>query len=295
MHTLNLLSLLSLLSLSVLTSCTDENQAKGDSGSGVSGMGPEDSGVEGFSGERTVLFEVFTGSTCGPCNGADAQLDSVLHVEENHDRWVAIKYQVGSDPYITSEGLNRANLYLSVDDTYSIPNAVGDGTNVFHPAEINDDAGFNQSNFDAFADVPSPMGISVEHTVSGQTVDFDVTIEVIEDVPSDSLRLFAAITENVTTGNVGTNGQTEFHDVMKKLVPGRAGTLLDPMTAGDTLSMDFSYTFQGEYLEDVGYSNQVDHDLNHSVEEFEDLEVVVFIQDTTTKEVYNAAWTKTIE
>jgi hypothetical protein len=82
---------------------------------------------------------------------------------------------------------------------------------------------------------------------------------------------------------------------MKKLVPGRAGTSVDPMSAGDTVSLDFSYTFQGEYLTDVGYSNQVDHNLNHSVEEFEDLEVVVFVQDTTTMEVYNAAWTKTIE
>jgi hypothetical protein len=261
--------------------------------------GAVDSGDSGepavFSGERTVLFEVFTGSTCGPCNGADAQLDSVLHLDENDGRWAAIKYQVGSDPYVTAEALNRAVSYLSVDGTYSIPNVVSDGTNVFHPVQINDDAGFNQANFDSYADVPSPLGISVEHVISDQTVDFEVVITVIEDIPSDSLRLFTMITENVTTANVGTNGQTEFHDVMKKMVPGRAGTSLDPMVAGDTLEMDFSYTFQGEYLEDFGYANQVDHDLNHTVEEFEDLEVVVFVQDTGTREVHNSAWTKTIE
>ena len=290
MRILTFLALCSWLSVS----CTADNESK-STDDGDSGEASGSDVVDVFSGERTVLFEVFTGSTCGPCNGADAQLDSVLHVEENEDRWVAIKYQVGSDPYITSEGLNRAVSYLSEDGTYAIANAVGDGTTVFHPAEINDDAGFNQANFDAFADVPSPMGISVEHMISGQTVEFEVTIQAIEDVPSESMRLFAAITENVTTGNEGTNGQTEFHDVMKKLVPGRAGTSLDPMSAGDTLSLDFSYTFQGEYLTDVGYSNQVDHDLNHSVEEFEDLEVVVFVQDTSTNEVYNAAWTKTIE
>jgi hypothetical protein len=292
---MRVLNFISIFSLMVSVSCTAENQSKSTGGDGASAVDSADSGVDVFSGERTVLFEVFTGSTCGPCNGADAQLDSVLHVEENEGRWVAIKYQVGSDPYITAEGYNRAVSYLSVDGTYAIPNAVADGATVFHPAQINDDAGFNQANFDAFADVPSPMDISVEHRVSGQTVDFEVTIHTIEDVPSESMRLFAAITENVTTLNVGTNGQTEFHDVMKKLVPGRAGTSLDPMAAGDTLSLDFSYSFQGEYLTDVGYANQVDHDLNHSVEEFEDLEVVVFVQDTSTKEVYNAAWTKTIE
>ena len=152
MRSINLMGLAFLVTVVACTAGEDDKPH--DSGADDSGD-PGEPAV--FSGERTVLFEVFTGSTCGPCNGADAQLDSVLKLEENDGRWVAIKYQVGSDPYITAEAYNRAWSYLSVDGTYSIPNVVADGTNVFHPVEINDDVGFTQANFDSYADVFSPL------------------------------------------------------------------------------------------------------------------------------------------
>ena len=101
-----------------------------------------------------------------------------------------------------------------------------------------------------------------------------------------------AIIENTTFNNVGTNGLTEFHHVMKKMVPDQEGTSLENLTRGEEISLQFSYTFQGEYDDSTGYSNPVDHSSAHTVEEFDDLSVIVFIQDNDSWQVLQSAWSE---
>jgi hypothetical protein len=239
---------------------------------------------------RRVLHEVFTGSTCGPCEPADRLIEEVLEGDEG--RFTIIKWQVGSDPYMTAETVDRIMGYLPGESSYAIPYMHADGINGFHPVEINDGDGYNQANLDQFAGNPSPLLLTVSHTISDQTVDITVDYTALSDIDIDSLVLHAAIVENVTTGNIGTNGQTAFHDVMKKMVPDGAGSALTALTREDTDSLTLSYTFQGSYDDDTSRSDMVDHETAHTVEEFEDLEVVVWIQDTTTWEVFQSAWTK---
>ena len=99
-----------------------------------------------------------------------------------------------------------------------------------------------------------------------------------------------AIIENQTEQNTGTNGMTEFHHVMKKMVPNQDGTELDDLVRGEEVTLQFDYTFQGEYDDETGYSNPVDHSSAHTVEEFTDLSVVVFIQDNESWDVLQSAW-----
>ncbi len=237
---------------------------------------------------RFPLHELFTGSNCGPCLEADEKLLSVL--EENPGEYTLISYQIGSDPYITSEGVARRMYYLPDDaSSYAIPYLHVDGVNELHPHLANEEAGYLQEEFDLFQSEPCFMTLDVSHTVAGQTVSISTSIEALDDFPSEDLLLRVAIVEHLTTGNIGSNGQTEFHQVMKKMVPDEHGTPLPPMAAGDTLKFDFSYTFQGEYDPETGIHSQVNHTLAHTVEEFEDLAVVVFVQDNTSKQVHQSA------
>ena len=116
----------------------------------------------------------------------------------------------------------------------------------------------------------------------------DVPVIVREVDDKEALEL--AIIENETFLNVGSNGQTEFHHVMKKMVPDENGTSVGPLVRGETIEVSESWTFQGEYDDSTGYSNMVDHDSAHTVEEFEDLSVVAFVQDDETWEVLHSAW-----
>jgi hypothetical protein len=238
---------------------------------------------------RQVLHEMFTGSTCGPCLEADANLIEIH--DANPDRYVLLSYQIGSDPYVSREGIDRRMYYLPPEEsTYSIPWLHADGVNGLHPNLANDEEGYLQSDFDDFAAVETYLGIEVSHSVSDQTVSWDITLSPGQAIDSEDLLLQVAIIEGVTYDNIGTNGQTEFHHVMKKMSPDDEGSALAPLVAGEPVELGGSYTFEGDYAEGTGISNMVAHDSEHTVEEFEDLSVVVWVQDDATREVHQAAW-----
>ena len=153
---------------------------------------------------RRVLHECFSGSNCGPCAPSAERLQAIF--DANPGEFTAIKYQIGSDPYISREAVNRRMMYLPGEMTYGIPYVHADGVNGFHPNEINDDAGYQQHNFDMFQSVPTPLDMTVSHTIEGQTITVDVGMTVFDDVPGDQLRLFIAVIENVTYRNLGSNG-----------------------------------------------------------------------------------------
>ena len=271
-----------LLSLASLAACIGESPAPEETGS--------DSGKVALpeSTPRILMHEMFTGSTCGPCFDADALVVDVL--DANPGEYNLISYQVGSDPYVSSESVSRRMYYLPGESSYSIPYLHVDGVHQLHPVEYNDDAGYTQADFDEFQSEPSHVQLSVSHMVTGQTVEFSVEILPLSDVESEKLVLHAAIIEGVTYNNVGTNGQTEFHHVMKKMVPDADGTPLDPLVREESLTLDLSYTFQGDYSSETGFSDPVDHDVEHTVEEFEDLSVMVWIQEVDSWQIHQSAW-----
>ena len=236
--------------------------------------------------QRKVLHDMFTGSTCGPCYEAEENLEAVL--AQNPGQYTVIKYQVGSDPYITNEGVYRRMYYLPGESSYAIPYTHADGVNGFHPNEKND-VGYTDADFDSYAVVPAKVDLTVTHSIKDQTVSWEIDYAPLTDITSKDMVLHVAVMEGTTYNNVGTNGQTEFHQVMKKMVPDNYGDTLSAPNEATTYSG--SYTFQGKYAKDAGYGNEVDHAIEHTVEEFEDLHVITWVQDSVTWEVYQSAWT----
>ena len=248
--------------------------------------GPEDLR---FDEPRVLLHEAFSGSNCGPCLEADENLQRVL--EARPGQYTLIHYQVGSDPYMSHESVARRFYYLPEGTgSYSIPYLHVDGVNGMHPNEVNNDQGYLLENFDNFLQAPCHLRLESRHTVSGQTVDVQVGIEAGGDYPSEDLVLHVAILEGVTVNNVGSNGQTEFHHVMKKMLPSANGRPLPPLVTGDRLGRNYSYTFVGDYNPNTTRQAMVDHASEHTVEDFDDLEVLVWVQDAETTWVHQSAW-----
>ena len=280
----------SLIFLPLLVSCSSGDSGP-DSDSGTSSDSGDSQEVDVLptETERKVLHEAFTGSTCGPCAPATENISRVL--EAHSGQYTLLKIHVGSDPYISDEGVKRRMYYLPGEGSYGIPFVHADGVNGFHPNLMNSEEGYQDADFEAFAAIPSVVEMAVSHTITEQTVDWEIDILPLADIPADDLRLHVAIMEGTTYNNVGTNGQTEFHNVMKKMIPDQTGSPLDAMTRGEAVELTGSYTFQGSYAEAPGISNPVDHSTEHTVEEFSDLEVVVWIQNQETWETYQSAWT----
>lgn len=230
---------------------------------------------------RYSLYETFTSSTCPPCTPANQTMEALF--ANNPGEYVSLKYQMSwpgtGDPYYTLEGLTRRQFY----NVSSVPNVAIDGG-------WNDNGNsLTQGIFDQYQAIPAFVDLTANYSISGQTVSVDVSINPLANVNSNNLRLFIAIKEKLTTQNVKTNGETEFHNVFKKFVTSDNGDPLSALTAGNTVNVSKSYTFNGSYVLPPNAGSPVDHATAHTVEEFSDLAVAVWIQDISTKEVLQAA------
>ncbi|MEI6311862.1 MAG: T9SS type A sorting domain-containing protein [Bacteroidota bacterium] len=224
---------------------------------------------------RTPLFEVFTASTCPPCNPGNANFHSIVDTKPQGD-FVAVKYQQDfpgtGDPYATTESVNRRGFY----NINSIPRMEIDGgwdgnANSFTETLYND-----ARNVSAFADM---SGI---YTRDDAAKKFDITVNYTPKVnlAAGDAKLYVAILEGTTSQNVKTNGETEFKQVMKKMVPNETGSAVAAVTAGTPQTYTATYTFNGSFrLPTDGSAGQhINHATENSIEEITDCYVVAWLQ-----------------
>ena len=227
--------------------------------------------------QRYPLYETFTSSTCGPCTPANTTMEGIF--DDNPGEHNSIKYQMSwpgsGDPYYFSEGGDRRTFY----GINSVPRVEIDGG-----WDGNGNA-LTQSVYDYYQNQPAFVQMSATWSRWSKTIETDVTISSLADVNSNNLKLFAAIYSIRDTANVKTNGETEFFNVVKKLMPSSSGESLSALTSGTTVSKQLSYTFNGTYVLPPSAQSPVNLSTNHTVEDFSNLGVILWIQDVSTKEV----------
>ena len=210
------------------------------------------------------LFESFSSSTCPPCAPFNTSVMNPF-VANNIDNLSIIKYQMNwpgsGDPYYTPEGGVRRNYY----GVSGVPSLVIDGSFVAT------NSGAVNNAFQAALARETFMELSGESSMDGTVIN--VEVEVNPFVTISNLRLHVAVVEKTTYDNATSNGETEFHFVMMKMLPDAQGTTID-LVDGETFTTSFS------------------HDMaNTHVEDFDDLAVVLFVQDHSSKTVFQSAFT----
>jgi hypothetical protein len=236
--------------------------------------------------KRTPLIEVYTSSTCPPCKPGNENLHAIIDTILV-DPPVTIKFQQDfpgtGDPYATAEAINRRTGIYAIN---SIPRLELDGG-------WDGNAGsFTYSLLNNAKNKPAEFEMNGEYVLNPtlKSVSGKVRYSPAFNNTAGSTLLHIAILENKTINNVKTNGEVEFTQVMKKMVPSNTGTILPAITSGNWDSIAFSYTFNGAYrLPTNGQTaNVINHATEHSVEEMGDLYVIAWIQGTN-KSVYQAA------
>ncbi len=214
------------------------------------------------STQSLPFFESFTSSTCGPCAPFNSGVFNPF-MQDHPDDITVVKYQMSwpapGDPYYTDEGGVRRGYYgvSFVPDLYTGGNQTA--TN----------SGAVNSAFDYEENKPAFFEMTSTLSISGDNVYVDVTIMPFISV---DMKVNIAVVEIQTTENTGNNGETSFENVMMKMLPDADGTIVS-FEAGTNAEINESF--------DMSSTN---------VEEMNDLMVVVFVQDDTTKQVMQSTY-----
>lgn len=229
--------------------------------------------------QRMALLEHFTQASCGPCATYNPLVKQ--YFTNNPTNRIAIKYQTswpGFDPmnlHNPTQVADRVSYY----GVSGVPDVVIDG-NVAQGNPGNLFANGQSSTMDARVGVASNFDITVFHTLSNDltAVNVDAIITSTAAVANANLKAHIVVVEKhiAFPSAPGSNGEKDFYNVMKRMLPNSNGTdLQDVWATGNTVVLSESWNFSNVY--NIG-----------------DLGVVVFIQDDVTKEVYQAGFSEFI-
>ena len=216
-----------------------------------------------FVGMSTVqkisMIEHFSSSTCFPCVFTNKDMDTLT--QNNTGRFTYVKYPMNGpapgDPYYISD-CNTRRTYYGVNN---VPTLFLDGSTKFANA-------ISQEKMDISYNTPSFFDIRGSFTLNGSTIT--VIADFMPYININNLKAYVTVNEKTTTKNIGNNGETEFHHILMKMLGSPSGTKLD-FEAGTYQRLEFS------------------HDMTSTnVEELDDLEVAIWIQNPTTKEILNS-------
>ena len=214
----------------------------------------------GFT-QRIPMIEHFSSSTCGPCKEVNIEMNTFTN--NNPGKYTYVKYPLSfpypGDPYNTEYAKTRT-LYYGVT---SAPHLFLDGS----------DQGFGAikaQNFNAQYEVPAYVNIK-----GAFDVDYD-SIRIVADFMSyvniNNVRAFISVNERTTTKNISENGETEFHHISLTMSDNAEGRIIN-IKAGEYYRMECTLNITETFMEDIG-----------------DLEVVLWLQNYETKEVYNSRY-----
>ncbi len=229
--------------------------------------------------QRVPLYEGFSSSTCAPCASTNPGTHATLLANNANlpgGAVTAVKYQMnypspGNDPAYTAECTTRHNYY----GIGGIPHGELDGGFGFegHPG------GFTQADIDNRSQVPAVFTIAGTATFTGSTVTIAGSATSLVDLTNPNLKVMVALAEDaINTGDnshgTQSNGETDWYDVMRKMVPSTSGTALpSTQTTGLVNPISLTYTF--------GATPKIFTSLSA-------MTAIIWIQDLTTKEVYQS-------
>jgi len=239
------------------------------------------------SASRVALLESFSSNTCGPCATTNGNLVNPIlsSLDENEvgSDYAFVKYQMdypnpGTDPYYNSDADSRHTYY----GVTGIPSQFFNGQSEpdydwNNPATTWAEAQANvTAQWDYESAKPAKVAITAVGTrTNNSDLNIDITLDAYADVPNTLLHVAVLNREYTQTG--GTNGETEFKHVNRKMLPNAGGTAIPSLTAGaqNTENLTYSYTVGA-----VSQGSNTFYDNN--------IEVIVWLQNSSTGEVINA-------
>jgi len=227
--------------------------------------------------QRRVLVEEATNASCGPCASQNPAFDALL--QANPDKVAVIKYHwyfPGTDP-MNAQNPDENNGRVAYYGINGVPTAIIDGVipnggTFGYPGAP---SGFTQSLINQYYNTPSPLEMAVYEDIDtdNNVIDMYILLHAVQDA-SGSLRSHVTVVEKHIhfTSAPGGNGEKDFYDVMKKMLPDENGTPIDNMEAGDYMILHQQWDYNGWTIYDEA-----------------ELNVISWVQSANTKTVLQSA------
>lgn len=196
--------------------------------------------------QRMVLAEEFTQASCGPCAAQNPTFNSLLFA--NTAKVIPLKYQTswpGVDP-MNAQNASEVATRVTYYNVSGVPDSPMDGTEQTGSSYTGAPANYTQTKINTEYAVPSPFTINVSHSFSPDYDSIFITCVITASenfTTSGALKAHIAMVEKTITftSAPGTNGETEFYNVMRKMYPSAAGTTLpSTWTSGQSQTITFA-------------------------------------------------------
>lgn len=218
--------------------------------------------------QRLVLLEHFTQASCGPCAGINPTIHNLL--VNNPTKITSVYYHTswpGYDPMYNHNPID-VNARVSYYGVTYVPWSVLDGNYYSGSA-----SGWNINTVNARYAMPSPLAIDMQHTISAGQDSVYLTMLLKPSLPiTGSLVAHSVVIEKHIHYNTppGSNGEKDFYNVMKKMLPGKNGTTIPAgLDLGDYMIIETSWPFANVYT-------------------VSEIAGVGFVQNNSGKEVYQS-------
>jgi len=221
--------------------------------------------------QKIVLIEDFSNVSCIPCIESNKILKSIKN-SYTDEKLVVIKYAANFpspvDPmYLanTEDADSRMSYYI----IFFTPTIIVDGLD--RPTS-SDSISIKESIDSKLAAQPK-FEISVDDSIAGQSMFVNGKVKLLNssELNFDDLVIHSVVIETLIeySSPPGSNGETEFHDVMRKMLPDNQGFSIS------NIEDDNEINFNWETQINSGWNK-------------ERLKTIVFIQDKNSKEIFQA-------
>lgn len=223
--------------------------------------------------QRRVLIEEFTNASCPPCASQNPAFNAT--VAANLQYLTPIKYQTnwpGFDPMNVQTQTDVAPrvTYYGVS---GVPNGRQNGMLEVFPLNT-----YSPATIQAAYNTLTPVTINLSHSLNATYDSVFITVSVTSDAAlSGNLRLRTVVVEDeiIFDAAPGSNGEKDFYQIMRKMLPNATGTATGNFAAGETKTYNFAWKLAYFY------------DINQ-------MSVAAFLQNDDTREVFQSERTSPI-
>jgi hypothetical protein len=253
--------------------------------------------IEQFAGRkgkstRAVLAELFTGTQCPPCVGADLAFDGLVRTFKPTDL-VLVQYHVhvpGPDPLANLDTDARLEYYS--DEVEGTPALLLNGKLAFGQGGGIDDSekiyGEFRKRIDPLLEKDAQAEVEVSAARRGNKIEINAEVAEVA-TPGDNIRLRFVLVEQ-TQRYIGPNGIRFHHHVVRAMPGGDKGFPVKEKKIRQAVSVDLVELKKQltQYVNAVAKKTKAKFPEPDEVLDLKNLRVVAFVQNDKTKEVLQA-------